>query len=105
MAARPDPKTLETLDALRAGIDAIDDEIMQLLAERLAHVDCVVPIKARDGIAAAAPSRTAAVYEKTRARAEREGFDPDIAEAMWRAMVEALIAREQRVLGMDGEDK
>ncbi|MBV7378291.1 chorismate mutase [Maritimibacter dapengensis] len=102
---RPHPATLTTLAQLRQGIDAIDEEIMALLGERLAHVDCVVPIKARARIAAAAPSRAAEVYDNARTRAERHGFDPDIAEAMWRVMVEALIAREERVLGREGEDK
>ncbi|MAM61000.1 chorismate mutase [Maritimibacter sp. UBA3975] len=101
---RPDPATLTDLAAIRAGIDAIDDEIMVLLAERMAHVEAVVPIKKREGIAAAAPARAQTVYDKTRARAERLGIDPDMAEAMWRVMVEAIIAREERDLGKTGDD-
>lgn len=103
--ARVDPKSLSTLEEVRAGIDAIDDEIMVLLGERMRHVDCVVPLKARDGIAAAAPGRVAAVYEKTRARAARAGVDPAMAEGMWRVMVEAIIAHEEQVLGTEGDDK
>jgi isochorismate pyruvate lyase len=101
---RPDPATLTDLAAIRAGIDSIDDEIMELLAERMAHVAAVVPIKKRDGIAAAAPGRVQEVYDKTRARAEAAGVDPDMAQAMWRVMVEAIIAHEEQELGTTGED-
>lgn len=101
---RPDPATLTRLADLRAGIDAIDDEIMGLLAERLAHADAVVPIKAREGVAAAAPTRYGEVIENIRALAVARGFDAEIAEAMWRVMIDAIIARETRVLGTDGED-
>jgi isochorismate pyruvate lyase len=101
---RPDPATLTTLGDLRHGIDAIDRDLMALLAERLAHVDRVAVIKAQTGVSAAAPTRYAAVIEGVRDRAAQAGFDPDIAEAMWRVMIDAFIAREQQVLGTEGED-
>ena len=101
---RLDPAKLTTLDQLRAGIDAIDTDLMALLAERLAHVDQVVTVKARTGVSAAAPTRYAAVIDRVRRLADQQGFDPDIAETMWRAMIDALIAREQCTLGQDGED-
>ncbi|MEC7763950.1 MAG: chorismate mutase [Pseudomonadota bacterium] len=101
---RPDPKSLTTLAEVRAGIDAIDDDIMTLLAERMAHVEAVLPFKRRDGIPAAAPDRVQAVYDKTRARAEANGVDPEMAQAMWKAMVEAIIAHEEHELGTTGDD-
>jgi len=102
--SRPDPQQLNTLADLRQGIDSIDSQLITLLAERLNHVDRVVQIKARDGIAAAAPTRYAAVIESIRDRSDAAGFDPDIAETMWRAMIDALIAREQKILGLEGDD-
>lgn len=105
MAARPDPATLPDMAAVRAGIDAIDAELIALLAERQAHVDRAIRLKPAEGIAAAAPKRAAAVIENARSRAERAGLDPALAETLWRAMVEAFIAREERVLGQAGDDK
>mgnify|MGYP001627771382 CR=1 FL=1 len=101
---RPNPAQLNQLDDLRAGIDAIDDQILTLLGERLAHVDRVATIKGRSGVSAAAPTRYAAVINKVRGRADVHGFDPDIAETMWRVMIDAMIAREQKVLGTKGDD-
>ncbi|MBF9034067.1 chorismate mutase [Rhodobacterales bacterium HKCCE2091] len=92
------------LDAERAEIDRIDAEILRLLALRLAVVDRVVGIKAAEGIAAAAPTRTREKIAAIRAGADAAGFDADIAGAMWQVMIDALIAREERVLGTGGRD-
>ena len=40
---------LESLEEARAQIDAIDGEILALLAERSAHVDRVMALKAATG--------------------------------------------------------
>ena len=95
---------LESLAEARAQIDAIDAALIGLLAERAAHVDRVVALKAETGVAAAAPTRAGAVIASVRARAAATGFDPDMAEAMWRVMIDGFIAREERVLGTDGVD-
>ncbi|MGR3322125.1 MAG: chorismate mutase [Pseudooceanicola sp.] len=98
------PEELDSLEALRAQIDEIDGALLALLAERQAHVDRVTVVKAREGVSAAAPGRFAAVIENVRRRAGAAGMEPDIAEAMWRAMIVGFIAREERVLGKDGMD-
>jgi isochorismate pyruvate lyase len=105
MGKRPDPATLPDMAAVRDGIDAIDGELMALLAERQAYVDRAIHLKPAEGIAASAPSRAAAVIANARMRAEAAGFDPDLAETMWRAMVDAFIAREEKILGKAGDDK
>ncbi|WP_127109420.1 chorismate mutase [Pararhodobacter zhoushanensis] len=102
--ALPLPEAVQTMAELRGCIDTLDDQLMGILAARLAYVDRAAVLKAREGIAAAAPSRVQAVVDRVRARAEVTGFDPDIAEAMWRVMIEQLIAREARVLGHNGRD-
>ncbi len=96
---------LASLDEARAQIDAIDSALLALLAERQAHVDKVTALKAVAGVAAAAPSRVVTVLASVRRRAAEQGVDPDIAEAMWRVMIERFIAREERVLGKEGEDR
>ena len=104
-SARPAPADLATLSQARESIDAIDVELMTLLAERHAIVDRVVTLKQAEGVAAAAPSRAKAVISGARTRAEEMGFDPDLAETIWREMVAYFIAREERVLGKEGVDK
>lgn len=90
--------------ALRAQIDALDGELLALLAERQAHVDRAAELKPAEGISAAAPGRVAEVLAWVRERAAAAGMDPGIAEAMWRVMIEGFIAREEQTLGKDGTD-
>jgi isochorismate pyruvate lyase len=101
---RPQAAGLPDLAAVRAGIDAIDGDLLRLLAERQAHVDRATELKAAAGVSAAAPSRAAAVLAGVRAKARAAGFDPAIAEAMWTAMIAGFVAREEHVLGRGGLD-
>ncbi|MEZ5887751.1 MAG: chorismate mutase, partial [Paracoccaceae bacterium] len=43
--------------------------------------------------------RVEEVVAKVRARAEAEGLDPDLAETIWRRLIDWSIAREERALG------
>ncbi|MFN9776037.1 MAG: chorismate mutase [Burkholderiales bacterium] len=90
-----------TLAEVRAGIDAIDVELVALVARRAALVKDATRFK-RDAAQAAAPARQAAVYARVRALAERhaDAFPglPDVVEATWRTMVAGFVAREQALL-------
>ncbi|WP_220747527.1 MULTISPECIES: chorismate mutase [Jannaschia] len=99
---RPAPDMLTTLAQCRAGIDAIDQELMTLLAERQAHVDAVMAIKARDGIAANTRARVTEVIDGAKRSAVQKGLDPALAETLWTAMVEHFIAKEEAVIGTGG---
>ncbi|NUT96417.1 MAG: chorismate mutase [Saccharothrix sp.] len=83
----------ESLDEVRAGIDAIDAELVRLLAERQGLVKAAAAFK-KDEDAVRAPDRVAQVIAKVRARAEEAGLAPEVAEAVWRAMIGAFIELE-----------
>ncbi|WP_244867641.1 chorismate mutase [Vannielia litorea] len=102
---RKSPAEIDTMAEMRAQIDEIDGELIALLAERQAHVDCVPALKKAAGISAAAPSRSAAVLENVTTKAEAAGFAPELARAMWREMIDFYVAREQQHLGTGGEDR
>ena len=101
---RRPPADVTDLSDLRAQIDAIDDTLLTLLAERQAHADRAAELKVGTGISAAAPTRFAAVLDTVAQRAEAKGFDPELARQMWRLMIETFIRREERTLGTEGED-
>lgn len=102
--ARPAPETIKTMADLRVCIDEIDSALVGLLAERERYTDRAPDLKAREGIAARAPRRIEAVLDNVRGKALSQGLDPELAEAMWRIMIEAVIAREERVIGKEGID-
>ncbi len=92
----------EGLADLRAVIDRIDRDIVALLAERVRCLDQVIAVKARDNLAAAIPERIEGVVANVRAEAEAAGMPPDLAEALWRRLIDWSIAYEDRHLGGAG---
>jgi chorismate mutase/RimJ/RimL family protein N-acetyltransferase len=81
---------LDSLAEVRSCIDAIDGDLVDLLARRQALVQRAAIFKA-DQDAVRAPERVAAVIEAIRLRAAETGLSPDVAEAIWRAMITAFI--------------
>lgn len=88
-----------TLAPLRARIDAVDAEIVRLLARRMEIVDEVIAIKAHEGLPAALPARVEEVVARARHEAERSGVPADLVEILWRTMVDWVIAYEDTKLG------
>ena len=86
------------MSELRASIDALDSEIVKLLALRARYIDRAAELKTVNGLPANIPSRVEDVVNKVKAAAEREGLDADLAEQLWRQMISWSIAREERVL-------
>lgn len=90
-----------SLDDVRAGIDAIDEQLVALVAQRAMLVMDATRFK-RDAAEAAAPARQQQVFARVRAAAHRydRGFPglPDVVEATWRTMVAGFVAREQALL-------
>lgn len=95
-----DPTYVEvapTLGGIRERIDAIDAQIVELLAQRAACVRDATRFK-RDAFQVAAPARQAEVFAKVRALAQAQqtgfpGFE-DIVDSAWRTLVAGFIASE-----------
>ena len=88
-----------TLGALRERIDALDAQIVALLAERALCVRDATRFK-RDAFQVAAPERQAAVFARVRALAADRAAEfpglPDVVEAAYRVLVAGFIAGEER---------
>lgn len=97
--ARELPVNERALDPFRAEIDRIDAEIVALLARRMEVVKHVIAVKKTEGLAALLPERVEDVVEKVTARAETEGVPPELAEKLWRLMIEWVVAYENERLG------
>ena len=85
MTAQPD----ERIGELRLVIDGLDRRIVALLAERTRVVRELTEFK-DDEQAVRSPDRVALVVAKVRALAEENGAPPEIVEATYRALIEAL---------------
>ncbi len=82
------------LAEVRERIDAIDVQIVALLAERGRWVKDAARFK-RDAFQVSAPQRQQQVFDKVRRLAEEKGAYPEVVEAAYRALVAGFIAREQ----------
>lgn len=98
-----DPAYVEvaaTLGELRERIDALDGQIVALLAQRAACVRDATRFK-RDAFQVAAPARQAQVFERVRALAASHagGFSglPDIVETTYRTLVGGFVAAEAQL--------
>ncbi|MFT4012346.1 MAG: chorismate mutase [Paracoccus sp. (in: a-proteobacteria)] len=83
---------------LRARIDALDARLIALLAERSRLIDEAARIKTREKLPARIDSRVEEVAMNARRLAGEQGLDADLAEELWRRMMEHFIAQEDRAL-------
>lgn len=72
------------LSELRDQIDAVDQQLIDLLAERLRLVGKVGEVKTEHGLPIYAPDREAAMLGKRRAEAEAKGVPPNLIEDILR---------------------
>ncbi|MGB0959329.1 MAG: chorismate mutase [Halocynthiibacter sp.] len=93
------PNECTTMSELRVAIDALDQEVVALLSKRAAYIDRAVVLKPNEGLPARIDERVEEVAHNARKNAESAGFDPDLAEEIWRLMIEWSIKREEKTLG------
>jgi isochorismate pyruvate lyase len=91
----------QNLGQLRERIDALDEQIVALLAQRALCVRDATRFK-RDAHQAAAPQRQAQVFERVRALAQGQASPfpdfPGVVEGTYRAMVGGFVAGEKHLL-------
>lgn len=93
---RKSPAACADMSDLRVEIDRLDRQIVALLAERSGYVARAAQIK-KDRAAIVDEVRIKQVISGARSQAAERGADPDLIEAIYRAMIAAFIAFEERV--------
>jgi isochorismate pyruvate lyase len=87
------PEECQTMAEVRAGIDALDLQIIDLLAIRFRFMTAAARIKPERG-AVRDEGRKAAVIANAKAAAERVGIPPEVVGDIWERLVEGSIAYE-----------
>lgn len=95
------PEDCHSMEDLRAMIDALDAQIVGLMAQRAGYIDRAAEIKTDIGLPARIDTRVEEVVRNVRVRAMAEGLDPALIETLWRILIDWSIAREEEVLGPD----
>ena len=104
MVSRP-PADCTDLSQVRVEIDRIDNDLVDLIAERFGYVERAWQIKLGLKQEASVPWRNQQVIDKVRARAVEKGVPPDLCEALWRQMIGWFIQYEEEKLRGELEDK
>ena len=98
------PETCRSMTELRTLIDDLDGRIVELLAARSACIDRAVDLKRVAALPARIDARSEEVVTTARRAAGERGLDPDLAERLWREIIEWSIAREDRAFTETGEN-
>ena len=92
MSIKPGP-ACHTMSEVRAGVDALDRELVALLRRRFDYMEAAARIKpVRSAVRDEARKRQ--VIAQARAAAEEAGLPGDAIATMWETLVEASIAYE-----------
>lgn len=101
-AAKLDPR--DEMSDVRATIDALDDDLVALLARRQRQIERAAAVKPALGVPARVPERVDEVLARVAVAARREGLSGELAQSLWRALIEWSIAYEERLMGeRDGQ--
>lgn len=87
------PMHCERLEDVRANIDRVDQQIVELFAERGAYVAQAAGFK-QDASAIADPQRVEQVIAQVRGWATARDLEPDLTEVIYRTLVPAFVAYE-----------
>lgn len=87
------PEDCTTMIEVRAGVDALDAELVALLARRFGYMRAAARIKPTRN-AVRDEARKASVIAAAVAEAEAQGIPADVIADMWERLVEASIAYE-----------
>lgn len=90
-----------SMKELRTQIDVLDGEIVALLARRAGYIDRAAELKQVELLPARIDARVEEVVVNIRDAARDQGLDADLAETLWRHLIDWSIAREEQVLGAD----
>lgn len=88
-----EPEDCRDMAGVRAGVDALDRELIALLGRRFRFMDAAARIKTARADVRDEP-RKAAVIAQARAAAEREGVPEKLVGRLWEMLVEGSIAYE-----------
>ncbi|MEM7318291.1 MAG: chorismate mutase [Pseudomonadota bacterium] len=95
------PQHCMSMGDVRAQIDILDTQLVELLVARAGYIDRATELKQRTGLPARIPERVEEVVNNVRANATVSGLDPDLAERLWRILIDWSIAREAKVIAVE----
>ena len=88
----------ENIDELRARIDVMDADLIDLLANRMKVADEIGKYKKQNNITILQPNRWDKILEKVFAKGNEKGLDDEFLEKIFKAIHQASIDRQTKVM-------
>jgi isochorismate pyruvate lyase len=88
-----DPEHCQSMIEVRAGVDAVDGELVELLARRFGYMRAAARIKPNRG-SVRDEARKAQVIANAAGHAERHDIPADLVAELWERLVEGSITYE-----------
>jgi isochorismate pyruvate lyase len=92
------PAECEDMRDVRIAIDALDDQLIGLMALRVRYVERTAVLKPLFGAFAEAPDRVRQVLERVEVGARDKGLPTELALTLWRQLIDWAIAREGKLM-------
>ena len=92
----PQPAECQSMEDVRAGVDALDRELVAMLTTRQGYMEAAARIKPAESDVRV-PWRIEEVVENVLAEARESGLSERIAEPVWRLLIECCIEHEGNV--------
>jgi isochorismate pyruvate lyase len=89
------PEACQSLEEIREGMDAIDRQVIALLAQRVAYVKAAAKFKT-SAAAVAAPDRVQKVLDTRRDWAHAAGLDGGVIRDLYRDIVSYCVGEEKK---------
>jgi isochorismate pyruvate lyase len=93
----------EVLKDFRKEIDALDSEIVALLARRFAVASKVVELKRLEGIAVRLPDRIEQVLDRVGRLANENGAEPEAIRTIYETVIEMTCLYEEARMGKSAD--
>ena len=95
---------MDWIKPYRQKINDLDDQIIDLLVERIGIIREVGHIKAEKNVPAVIPERVNEVRERNAKRAEDKGLDPDLVRDLYTALIDYSCNLEDDIKRKKAED-
>jgi chorismate mutase len=86
---------MRQLTELRTGLDKIDTQLVDLLAQRFELTEEVGHLKAERGLPARDPGREQEQMDRIAEKADEAGLDPGIAQRVLRTIIDTVVERHE----------
>ncbi|QIL39745.1 isochorismate lyase [Pedobacter sp. HDW13] len=98
------PESCKDINEIRSAIDAIDQQVIQLIGERFKYVKAASKFKVNEE-AVKAPERFKNMLLQRRDWADAAGLNPDIIEKVYRDLVNYFISEEIKNWNIENGNK